>query len=68
MTAMVLKYIADRSTMTFHDNEPEERPCPEAQDIELSNMIFFQTRAEAEAAGYRPCDRCLGGIFDQHIS
>lgn len=34
--------------------------CPSARNISEANKIWFQTKAEAEAMGYKPASNCPG--------
>lgn len=44
-------YIGNLNSKTFHKTDCSSLPMEE-------NRIYFTTREEAEAAGYRPCGRC----------
>ncbi len=48
-------YVASRSGSKYH------LPwCAGAQSIKEENKIFFDTKEEAEAAGYTPASNCKG--------
>lgn len=48
-------FVASRKGTAYH------LPfCPGAQKISEANKIWFQTRQEAEAAGYKPAANCPG--------
>ena len=34
------------------------RPSCKSKKPNLTNLLFFETAAEAQAAGFRPCKRC----------
>ena len=45
-------FIGNRNSQVFHLPTCSTLPAPH-------NRIYFDTRADAEAAGHRPCSRCL---------
>jgi hypothetical protein len=53
------KYVGDRETRIYHLNEPPAKQCIRVTDIDLADALSFNTRADAERAGYKPCDLCI---------
>lgn len=49
------KYIASKNGTAYHYPW-----CPGATKIKEANKIFFQTKEEAEKAGYKPAGNCEG--------
>jgi hypothetical protein len=54
-TPNALVLVASRSGTRYHLPS-----CPGAKRIKAENRIYFQSRAEAEAAGYTPAANCKG--------
>lgn len=55
VTAETGKYVASISGSRYH------LPwCPGAQSIKEENKIWFETRDDAEVAGYTPAVNCIG--------
>ncbi|RJQ37390.1 hypothetical protein C4552_00815 [Candidatus Parcubacteria bacterium] len=48
-------YVASQSGAAYHLPH-----CPGAKQIKAENRVWFQTKAEAERAGYRPAANCPG--------
>lgn len=42
------------------------RPSCKAKQPKRENSCFFQTAAEARAAGFRPCKRCRSDLLEYH--
>ena len=38
--------------------------CPAGRRMARDTRVFFASRSEAEALGYRPCARCLATAYD----
>ena len=49
------KYIASKNGMAYHFPW-----CPGAQRIKEENKVWFQSKEEAEKAGYKPAGNCEG--------
>ena len=49
------QYVASKSGTKYHYPW-----CPGAKQMKESNKIFFDSRTEAEAAGYTPAANCKG--------
>ena len=49
------QFVASRSGSAYHFPW-----CSGAQRIKEANKIWFESREEAEAAGYRPAGNCKG--------
>lgn len=49
------RYVASKSGTAYHYPW-----CPGASQIKEANKIWFQTKAEAEARGYKPAANCSG--------
>jgi len=49
------KYVASKSGTSYHFSW-----CPGAKQIKEGNKIWFQTKVEAEARGYKPAGNCPG--------
>jgi len=47
------RFVASKNSKVFH-----KPGCPSAQRILPENLVTYSTRAEAIAAGKRPCKRC----------
>lgn len=52
-------YIGNKSTKVYHISE-----CTYAGKISTQNRIYFSSRAEAEANGYRRCHYCADGVVE----
>ncbi len=48
-------YVASKNGAAYH-----LLICPGAKQISEANKIYFKSKAEAEAAGYRPAGNCKG--------
>lgn len=46
-------YVASKNGSSYHLPS-----CPGAKQIKAENKIWFQTKAEAQAAGYKPAGNC----------
>lgn len=49
------QYVASRNGSSYHLPS-----CPGALQIKDENKVWFQTRGEAERAGYKPAGNCPG--------
>jgi len=49
-------YVGSTMSNKYHDPS-----CVWAKEIDGDRKIWFGDAAEAEAAGYVPCETCLGG-------
>lgn len=47
------KYCASRNSNKYH-----LKTCPQAKNINSSNLIYFKSRQDAEVLGFYPCDTC----------
>lgn len=52
-------YVGNKSTKVYHIAE-----CTHAGKISSTNRIYFSSRSEAEANGYRRCYYCGDGVVD----
>lgn len=48
-------FVASRNGSSYHLPD-----CPGAKQIKSENRIWFPTKAEAQAAGYKPAGNCPG--------
>lgn len=53
------KYVGNEKTKVYHINLPLKDQCSKASEIDVSDIAEFDTREEAEAAGYKPCELCV---------
>jgi methylphosphotriester-DNA--protein-cysteine methyltransferase len=53
------KYPASEKTKIFHVNLPLRQMCKLVADIDIADMVYFDTVEEAEEAGYKPCELCV---------
>lgn len=49
------EYVGSNMSTKYHDPS-----CTWAKEIDGDRKVWFGDEAEAEAAGYVPCDECLG--------
>lgn len=47
------KYCASRNSNKYH-----LKTCPQAKNINNTNLIYFKSRQDAEVLGFYPCDTC----------
>jgi len=47
-------YIGNKDSKIYHT-----LTCSSGQKISISNRIYFSSKTQAEASGYRPCSICL---------
>lgn len=47
------KYCASRNSNKYH-----LKTCPQAKNINDTNLIYFKSRQDAEVLGFYPCDTC----------
>lgn len=55
--ASSMPYVGNKSTKVYHISE-----CTHAGKISTKNEIYFSSRSEAEAKGYRRCYYCGDGV------
>jgi methylphosphotriester-DNA--protein-cysteine methyltransferase len=55
----VRKYIGNRETKVYHVNLPLQEQGRKVSEIDVANMVYFDTREEAREAGYKPCGLCV---------
>lgn len=57
--ASSMPYVGNKSTKVYHISE-----CTYAGEISTKNRIYFRSRSEAEANGYRRCHYCGDGVVE----
>jgi len=53
-------YVGSKYTGTYHDPS-----CIWAEEMSSDSKVWFEDAAEAEAAGYVPCERCDPGSEEE---
>ena len=53
-------YVGSKYTGTYHDPS-----CIWAEEMSSDSKVWFNDAAEAEAAGYVPCERCNPGAEEE---
>ena len=58
--ASSMSYVGNKSTKVYHMSE-----CTYAGRTSTQNRIYFRSRSEAEANGYRRCHYCGDGVVEE---
>lgn len=53
------KYVGSKETELYHVNLPFHEQCEKAVEIDVADMVYFDSKEDAVKAGYKPCDLCI---------
>ena len=54
------EYVGSTMSNKYHDPS-----CMWAEELDRDRQVWFETQADAEAAGYVPCETCLPELQDE---